>query len=143
MTTETPLGTALTPSPTRSQREQKIPSLRILGFVFFLSGTSSLIFETLFSRLLTYTFGNTAHAVSTVLAAFLGGLALGAFLIGRWIDRMRPSVLIYGVLELAIGCYGVMVPLLFAGLTRTYVFLHASIPLPPIALASVRFFLAA
>src|SRR5262245_62104652 len=143
MIAETPLEATLTPSPTRSPGELRIPSLRLLGVMFFLSGASSLIFETLFSRLLTYTFGNTAHAVSTVLAAFLGGLALGALLIGRWIDRMRPSILIYAVLELAIGCYGLIVPLLFAGLSRAYVFLHARLHLPPVALASVRFFLAA
>jgi len=67
-----------------------------LYFLFFLSGASSLIFETIFTRLLTYTYGNTAYAVSTVLAAFLGGLALGAFLLGRWVDRHPPSLWIYG-----------------------------------------------
>ena len=54
----------------------------LLPVLFFFSGASSLIFETIFTRLLTYTFGNTAHAVSTVLAAFLGGLAAGAYWLG-------------------------------------------------------------
>jgi len=51
----------------------RLPPLRLLGVLFFLSGTSSLVLETLFTRLLSYTFGNTAYAASTVLAAFLGG----------------------------------------------------------------------
>jgi predicted MFS family arabinose efflux permease len=63
--------------------------LRLLPILFFLSGASSLIFETIFRRLLTYTFGNTAHVVSTVLAAFGGGLALEAYALGRWVDRRR------------------------------------------------------
>src|SRR5260221_14609944 len=100
----------------------RLPRLRLLGMLFFLSGTSSLILETLFTRLLSYTLGNTAYAASTVLAAFLGGLSLGAYVIGRWVDRWRPSILTYGKLELAIGLYGLLVPLLFAGLTRAYVF---------------------
>src|SRR5262249_4151346 len=144
MTVETSFATALPPLATSAPDEPRIPSLRLLGALFFLSGASSLIFETLFPRLLTYTFGNTARAVSTVLAAFLGGLALGAFLIGRWIDRMPPSIRIYGILELAIGCYGVVVPLLFIGLNHAYVFLHATtVHLPPVGFTFVRFFLAA
>src|SRR5262249_32795405 len=79
---------------------------RLVGALFFFSGASSLIFETLFTRLLSYTFGNTAYAASTVLAAFLGGLALGAYVIGRFADRVRPSLLLYGSLELVIGLYG-------------------------------------
>jgi len=116
--------------------------LTIVGALFFLSGASSLIFETLFTRLLSYTFGNTAYAASTVLAAFLGGLALGAYLIGRWVDRLRPSLLIYGGLELAIGLYGVLVPALFALLTRTYVSLFHAFSLGPLGSTVVRFVLA-
>jgi predicted membrane-bound spermidine synthase len=113
-----------------------------LGFLFFLSGASSLIFETIFTRLLSYVFGSTAYAVSTVLAAFLGGLALGSFVLGRWVDRWKPSILIYGRLELAIGIYGVFVPLLFFGITKGYVFLYHTFSLGSAGLTAVRFILA-
>jgi spermidine synthase len=119
-----------------------LPPFRILGMLFFLSGTSSLILETLFTRLLSYTFGNTAYAASTVLAAFLGGLALGAYIIGKRVDRWRPSLLIYGTLELAIGFYALLVPMLFAGLTRAYVALHHLLNLGPAGATIVRFLLA-
>lgn len=92
--------------------------LRVLPILFFFSGASSLIFETIFTRLLTYTFGNTAYAVSTVLAAFLGGRA---YVLGRYADRRPPSVWIYGALELLVGLYSLFIPKLFAFLTRTYV----------------------
>ncbi|HUU14464.1 MAG TPA: fused MFS/spermidine synthase [Terriglobia bacterium] len=119
------------------------PNLKILPLLFFASGGSSLIFETIFTRLLTYTFGNTAHAVSTVLAAFLGGLALGAYLIGRWVDRRPPSLWIYGLLELLVGVYCLFIPQLFALITRAYVGLYHFFELGPAALTAVRFGLAA
>ena len=117
--------------------------LRILPVLFFLSGASSLVFETIFTRLLTYTFGNTAHATSTVLAAFLGGLALGAFLFGRWVDRRAPSLWIYGTLELLVGVYCFFVPSLFALLTQAYVALYHYFHLGPATLTATRFLLAA
>lgn len=120
----------------------RLPQFRTLGILFFLSGTSSLILETLFTRLLSYTFGNTAYAASTVLAAFLGGLALGAYVIGKRVDRWRPSLLIYGTLELAIGAYALLVPLLFAGLTYAYVFLYRLLNLGTAGATAVRFLLA-
>jgi len=118
------------------------PIFAILPVLFFLSGASSLVFETIFTRLLTYTFGNTAHATSTVLAAFLGGLALGAFLFGRWVDRRPPSLWIYGTLELLVGVYCLFVPNLFSLLTQAYVALYHRFQLGPAALTSTRFVLA-
>ena len=118
-------------------------ALRVLAILFFFSGGSSLVFETIFTRLLTYAFGNTAHAVSTVLAAFLGGLAGGAFLFGRWVDRRPPSLWVYGGLELLVGIYCLFIPRLFALLTQTYVALYHWLHLGPAALTWVRFGLAA
>ncbi len=116
--------------------------LRLLPVFFFFSGASSLVFETVFTRLLTYTFGNTAHAVSTVLAAFLGGLALGAYVLGRWVDRRGASVWIYGTLELFVGIYCFFVPQLFALITRAYVALYQLLHLGGWSLNAVRFALA-
>jgi spermidine synthase len=110
-----------------------------LYFLFFCSGASSLIFETIFTRLLSYTFGSTAQAVSTVLAAFLGGLALGAYLLGRWVDRWKPSLRVYGVLELLVGIVCWFIPSVFGFLTRWYVALCHHFQFGPTALTLVRF----
>jgi spermidine synthase len=131
--------TAILGSQTRADATFPV---KMVGALFFFSGASSLIFETLFTRLLSYTFGNTAYAASTVLAAFLGGLALGAYLIGRFADRVRPTLLMYGALELAIGLYGLAVPSLFAALTRVYVSLFHSLAPGPVMSTVVRFILA-
>ena len=81
---------------------------------FLLSGVSGLIYEVVWTRMLTYVFGGTTLAVSTVLTAFLGGLALGSYLGGKFIDRFKKPLLAYGVLELAIGAYGLLVPIIFS-----------------------------
>ena len=49
-----------------------------LLLLFFLSGASALIYQVLWMRLLALVFGVTVHAASTVLAAFMMGLALGS-----------------------------------------------------------------
>ncbi|MHB8654276.1 MAG: fused MFS/spermidine synthase [Terriglobia bacterium] len=116
--------------------------LRLLPLLFFFSGASSLIFETIFTRLLTYTFGNTAYAVSTVLAAFLGGLALGAYVLGRYADRRPPSVWIYGALELLVGVYALFIPKLFSLLTQTYVAIYRNFNVGSAPLTAIRFALA-
>ena len=81
---------------------------------FLLSGVSGLIYEVVWTRMLTYVFGGTTLAVSTVLTAFLGGLALGSYFGGKFIDKYKKPLLIYGVLELAIGFYGLLVPTIFS-----------------------------
>ena len=81
---------------------------------FLLSGISALIYEVVWTRMLTYVFGGTTLAVSTVLTAFLGGLAIGSYFGGKFIDRYKKPLLIYGILELAIGIYGLMVPTIFS-----------------------------
>ena len=57
--------------------------------LFFLSGGTGLVYEVVWVRMLSLVFGVTAFAVATVLASFMGGLALGAWIFGRWADRMR------------------------------------------------------
>ena len=63
----------------------------LLG-LFFLSGISGLLYEVAWTRMLHLLFGDTVLAVSTVLASFMAGLALGSFWSGRYVDR-RPRVL--------------------------------------------------
>lgn len=59
-----------------------------------------LVYQQLWLRQLSLVFGVTVHAVSTVLAAFFGGLALGSFLAGRWIRRVARPLRWYGIAEI-------------------------------------------
>jgi len=83
-----------------------------LGLIFFLSGAAALIFESLWFRLAGLSLGNSVWSASLVLAAFMGGLALGNGLVARLHKRLSHPVRLYAGLELAIGIVGIAVVLL-------------------------------
>ncbi len=95
-------------------------TLRLVGVCFILSGATGLIYEVLWARMLGLVFGATTLAVSTVLAAFMGGLALGSALAGRFGTGIKRPVLVYGVLEIGIAVYALMVPFLFGFIDNLY-----------------------
>ncbi len=68
-------------------------------------------------------FGATTLAVSTVLAAFMGGLALGSAVAGRVGARVERPVRAYGLLEIGIAIYALAVPFLFALVDNLYAIL--------------------
>src|SRR3954447_23253261 len=71
-------------------------TLRAAVVLLFLgSGFSALVYQVAWVRLLTPVFGVTAYAISTVIASFMGGLALGSYFAGRYIDRRRDPLRIY------------------------------------------------
>ena len=80
--------------------------------LFFFSGATALVYEVVWSKFLSQMFGSTIYAQTAVLAAFMGGLALGNKFFGRWADRALRPVRAYGVLEIAIGLYAFLFPLL-------------------------------
>lgn len=71
--------------------------------LFFLSGAAALVYEVVWVRSLSLVFGGTHLAVTAVLSVFMGGLALGSFLIGRSADRTDKPLKLYGWLELGIA----------------------------------------
>ncbi len=109
---------------------------------FFLSGATGLVYEVLWSRRLTLIFGVTVLAVSTVLAAFMGGLALGSVLFGRLVDRRRDALRVYAVLEGLVGLYCFVTPYLFEAIEVAYVAIHPALTGSPLLLRLARFVLA-
>ena len=89
-------------------------------FCFFFSGVAGLIYEVVWTRMLTQIFGNTTYAIATVLAAFMAGLAIGSYVFGQIADRGKNDFLLYGILEGGVGVYGFAVPWLFAGGQKLY-----------------------
>ncbi len=83
-------------------------------FLFFISGALGLIYEVVWLRVLILVFGSTHFAVSTVLTAFMAGLAIGAYMLGRQIDRRWNPLVVYGVFEIAIGLYALAIPAIFS-----------------------------
>jgi spermidine synthase len=95
-------------------------TLRIVAICFVLSGATGLIYEVLWVRMLGLVFGATTLAISAVLAAFMGGLALGSALAARFAPKIARPVRVYAIIEIVIGLYALAVPLLFRGIDRAY-----------------------
>ena len=85
-------------------------------FCLFISGAASLVYELIWIRQLALVFGGTLYAISAVLCSFMAGLALGAWIIGLFINSRNrknkkiDSILIYGLIEGAIGLYALFFP---------------------------------
>src|SRR5262252_6081055 len=93
---------------------------RILYLIFFLSGSTGLVYEVIWVRLTGLVFGNTSHAISVVLGAFMAGLALGSWWLGRKADRVSNPLRFYGLLEIGIGLSASLVPFTFRWLDGLY-----------------------
>jgi spermidine synthase len=78
---------------------------------FFLSGSTGLIYEILWTRFLGGVIGNTHFSITVVVAVFMGGLALGSFYGGRLADRTSNPLRLYGRLVLAVGITCLLIPL--------------------------------
>jgi spermidine synthase len=100
----------------------------LVAALFLVSGATGLLYEVAFSKLLAYIFGATAYAVSTVLAAFMGGLALGAYFGGRNASRVARPLMVYGALEVVVGLVCVLSPVALSVLTSVYVALARAAP---------------
>ena len=95
-------------------------TLKLVAACFFLSGATGLIYEVLWARMLGLVFGATTLAVSTVLAAFMGGLAIGSGLAGRRGATVKRPIRAYGLIEIGIALYALTVPFLFTFVDNLY-----------------------
>jgi spermidine synthase len=114
------MAATLAPAESAVRNRYTTKVLRVVAACFFLSGATGLIYEVLWARMLGLVFGATTLAVSTVLAAFMGGLALGSALAGRSGSGIRRPVRAYGLLEIGIALYALAVPLLFSLVDNLY-----------------------
>src|SRR6266576_5072149 len=113
------------------------------GVLFFLSGATGLIYELLWVRVLYQSFGSTIQSVATVVAAYMGGLGLGAWLLGRVADRSQRPAVLYGRLEIAIGVFGILSPLVLGLAHWVYIGTAGALALGGGASVALRFGLAA
>ena len=108
------------------ERLRRERAAKLLIPLFFVSGMTSLVYQNIWARQLQLIFGTSQFAIATVLAAFMAGLAAGGFVMARYADRVEKPLLIYGVLEVFIGLYAVVFPLLLKLATPLYLSLGAS-----------------
>jgi spermidine synthase len=87
------------------------PGRRLFVLLYTASGAAALVYEVTWTRLLTLQLGHTVAAASTVLAAFMGGLALGAWIAARLPIRGLRA---YAVLEIIVAVVALALPLALA-----------------------------
>ncbi|MGH7620136.1 MAG: fused MFS/spermidine synthase [Gemmatimonadaceae bacterium] len=91
--------------------------LALLYAVFVLSGAAGLIYESIWTRYLGLFVGHSAYAQVIVLVIFLGGMSVGALLVGRRSERVTRPLFWYAVVELATGVIGLVFHDVFVGVT--------------------------
>jgi len=78
-----------------------------------LSGFCALALEVFWTRALVFFLDNSTHAFTTILTAFLVGIALGSVLIARFLDQRRRLMGLLGVMEILIGVSAIVaIPIL-------------------------------
>jgi len=68
---------------------------RFLLVIFVVSGFTGLIYESIWSHYLKLFLGHAAYAQTVVLAIFMGGMALGSWLVARYSARLRQLLWVY------------------------------------------------
>jgi spermidine synthase len=107
--------------------------------LFFVSGATALVYQTLWVRELQLVFGTSTFAISTVLAAFMAGLAAGGFILGRMADKLRRPLATYGMLEIGIGVYGFAFPWIVGALTPVYLAAYRALEPGPTLYGLIQF----
>ena len=81
---------------------------RFLLGLFVVSGFTGLIYESIWSQYLKLFLGHAAYAQTVVLAIFMGGMALGSWLVSRYSARLRQLLWGYLLVEALIGILGIL-----------------------------------
>src|SRR5690349_11357203 len=103
---------------------------RIFILIYCASGAAALIYEVAWTRMLSLQLGHTVAATSTVLAAFMGGLAIGAWSFdSRALKRVgalaQDRLRLYAALEVAVALCAVALPFALGATTPLLAWAYA------------------
>ena len=104
---------ATDPAPVNTASD---PVFRLVLWAFAISGFCALSYEVFWTRILVFFLGSTTYAFSTMLAAFLFGIALGSFIFAWIADRLKSLVNLLGLVQIGIGLAAVALIPAFGGL---------------------------
>ncbi len=93
----------------------------VVLFLFLLSGVCGLVYEVAWSKYLSLFIGSSAYSHMIVLATYMGGLAIGAFAVGKYSDKVKNRLKLYGLLELGIGFYCLAYPIIIESTGKLFV----------------------
>jgi len=132
--TTVPVAEPVADHSTARQSHRLLPPL--VYVMAFLSGAAALVYEVVWSKMLALTFGGSTLAASAVIAGFLGGMGLGAWLYHKVAARAERPLQLYGYLELGIGFSAAIITLVMYRLPTWLVWLIEIVPAgAPLAIA--------
>jgi len=110
--------------------------------IFFVSGFAALLFEIVWFRLAGIALGSSVWSATTVLSSFMGGLALGGTLAGRYSNRIRQPLRFFVLLQVIIGITGCSLVMLLPHLAQWFAIIFRPFLDSPIQLSSLRLIIA-
>ena len=89
----------------------------VIYALFALSGFAGLIYEGSWARYLKLFLGHSSYGQVLTLCIYMGGLAIGSFVAGKLVERVKRPLLGYAAVELGIGIGGIIYHPLYIWLT--------------------------
>lgn len=104
---DSPQGQSQDPSG-HSGAKPAVP-LKLIYFIFFLSGMAALLYQLIWQRALFTFYGTNSESITAIVAAFMLGLGLGSLVGGELSKRaQRPLVQLFAMIEVGIGLFGLI-----------------------------------
>lgn len=125
-----------------NQAKKEPLQLMLVLLLYFVSGAFALVYELVWSRLMMHVFGSTAVALGTVLAAFMAGLAIGSWWIGKVADRSENCLRLYAFLEIGLALAALISHLLLSRISPAHLALYDVFGFSASAFALARFLMA-
>jgi spermidine synthase len=88
--------------------------------LFFASGCAALIYETVWFYLVQLIVGASSLSVAVILSSFMGGMALGSWLVPKVTPARMHPLRVVAILEAGIALLGAMIPLALPYIQQAY-----------------------
>jgi len=85
---------------------------------------TALIYEIIWIRPLSLVFGTTMYAVSTIVASFILGLAIGSWIAGKFTDRLQNPLKYFAFIQISVGFFGILLLPIFDFMPKVYLDLY-------------------
>ncbi len=108
----------------RSLNISRPTCIKWITLIYFFSGACSLIDEVVWVRLLKLSLGNTVYASSIVISVFMGGLAIGALIMGRFCDSVKKHLSLYALLETLVTISALALPWMLKLADHIYIWFY-------------------
>jgi predicted membrane-bound spermidine synthase len=88
-------------------------TLLLMMLIAGITGAASFMYEIAWIRMLSMVLGATTHAFELMLSAFILGLAIGGFIVRRFIDRLQSPLKTLAYIQLAMGSLAAITLLIY------------------------------